>query len=113
MPTLHSQVQNHLLAILPAAEFEPLAAHLELVRLQLGDMLYEPGAQLQYAYFPTTASSLAADYHKILDELRRRYIIGYESTNHTRDGRWRAVEIRAREKGVEIRSRGGYYAPPQ
>ena len=65
------------------------------------------------AYFPTTASSLAADYHKILDELRRRYIIGYESTNHTRDGRWRAVEIRTREKGVEIRSRGGYYAPPQ
>ncbi|HEY6615265.1 MAG TPA: VWA domain-containing protein, partial [Vicinamibacterales bacterium] len=65
------------------------------------------------AYFPTTASSLAADYHKILDELRRRYVIGYESTNHTRDGRWRAVEIRTREKGVEIRSRGGYYAPPQ
>ena len=55
MPTLHSQVQNHLLAILPAADFEPLAEHLELVRLRLGDMLYEPGAQLQHAYFPTTA----------------------------------------------------------
>jgi CRP-like cAMP-binding protein len=55
MPTLHSPVQNHLLALLPAADFEPLAEHLELVRLQLGDMLYEPGAQLQLAYFPTTA----------------------------------------------------------
>jgi Ca-activated chloride channel homolog len=65
------------------------------------------------AYFPTTVSSLAADYNKILDELRRRYIIGYESTNRTRDGRWRSVDIRTREKGVEIRSRGGYYAPPQ
>lgn len=55
MPIPHSQVQNHLLALLSAAEFEPLAAHLELVRLRLGDMLYEPGAQLQHAYFPTTA----------------------------------------------------------
>jgi len=65
------------------------------------------------AYFPTTASSLAADYHKILDEIRRRYIIGYESTNRTRDGAWRSVDIRTRETGVDVRSRGGYYAPPQ
>jgi CRP-like cAMP-binding protein len=55
MPTLHSPLQNHLLALLPDADLEPLAEHLELVRLQLGDMLYEPGAQLQLAYFPTTA----------------------------------------------------------
>jgi Ca-activated chloride channel family protein len=65
------------------------------------------------AYFPTTVSSLAADYRKILDEIRRRYIIGYESTNRARDGRWRSVDIRSREEGVEIRSRGGYFAPPQ
>jgi CRP-like cAMP-binding protein len=32
-----------------------LAARLELVRLPLGEMLYEPGGQLQHAYFPTTA----------------------------------------------------------
>ncbi|HRF11462.1 MAG TPA: Crp/Fnr family transcriptional regulator [Candidatus Accumulibacter phosphatis] len=47
--------QNHLLAALPTAEFERLAAHLELVPMRLGDMLYEPGGQLSYAYFPTTA----------------------------------------------------------
>lgn len=55
MSSPHSPNQNHLLAALPAAEFEPLAAHLELVPLPLGEMLYEPGEQLQYAYFPTTA----------------------------------------------------------
>jgi len=55
MSSLHSQSQNHLLATLPTAEFDRLAAHLELVRLPLGEMLYEPGEQLQYAYFPTTA----------------------------------------------------------
>ena len=47
--------QNRLLAALPAEEFERLAAHLQLVPLPLGEMLYEPGAQLQHAYFPVSA----------------------------------------------------------
>ena len=51
----YSPNQNHLLAALPTAEFEPLAAHLERVPLLLGQMLYEPDSQLQHAYFPTTA----------------------------------------------------------
>ncbi len=55
MSTLPGPNQNHLLAALPTAEFERLAAHLELVPMPLGDMLYEPGVQLSYAYFPTTA----------------------------------------------------------
>jgi CRP-like cAMP-binding protein len=55
MPTLPGPKQNHLLAALPAAEFERLAPHLELAPMLLGDTLYEPGGQLQHAYFPTTA----------------------------------------------------------
>ncbi|MDO9244390.1 MAG: Crp/Fnr family transcriptional regulator [Rhodocyclaceae bacterium] len=55
MSSPHGPQQNHLLAALPAAEFEPLVAHLELAPLPLGKMLYEPGGQLQHAYFPTTA----------------------------------------------------------
>jgi CRP-like cAMP-binding protein len=55
MTSLHSPNQNHLLAALPTAEYEPLVAHLELVPLLLGQMLYEPDMQLQYAYFPTTS----------------------------------------------------------
>jgi len=47
--------QNHLLAALPESEFSHLAAYLELVPMRLGDMLYEPGMQLRYAYFPTTS----------------------------------------------------------
>ncbi|MGH7555034.1 MAG: hypothetical protein ACREMQ_18695, partial [Longimicrobiales bacterium] len=65
------------------------------------------------AYFPTDAATLAADYHKILDELRRQYVVGYQSTNRSRNGQWRKVEIRPRQKDVSIRSRGGYYAPAQ
>ena len=51
----HSPSHNHLLAALPAAEFERLSPQLELILLSLGEMLYEPGEQLQYVYFPTTA----------------------------------------------------------
>lgn len=47
--------QNHLLAALPAAEFDALAVHLEWVAMPLGKILYEPGEKLQHAYFPTTS----------------------------------------------------------
>jgi CRP-like cAMP-binding protein len=49
----HSSKQNHLLAALSVSELDSLMARLELVPLRLGDMLYEPGIQLQHAYFPT------------------------------------------------------------
>jgi len=55
MSTAPSPNQNHLLGALPTAEFERLAAHLKLVPMRLGEILYEPGEQLQHAYFPTTA----------------------------------------------------------
>ena len=55
MTPLHSPSQNHLLSALPKDEFEKLVTHLQLVPMQLGQTLYEPGGQLQYAFFPTTA----------------------------------------------------------
>ncbi len=55
MPVVHHPTQNHLLAALPAEELERLSARLELVPLYLGEALYEPGRQLEYAYFPVTA----------------------------------------------------------
>ena len=55
MPIPHSPNQNHLLGALPPPDFERLAPHLNLVPLPLGEILYEPGQQLQHAYFPTTA----------------------------------------------------------
>jgi VWFA-related protein len=65
------------------------------------------------AFFPADAVTLADDYRKILDELRRRYVVGYESTNRARDGHWRTTDIRVRQDGASVRSRGGYYAPPE
>jgi CRP-like cAMP-binding protein len=54
-PAAHSPKQNHLLAALPAAEYERLSAHLELVPMVLGEVLYESGGRLQHVYFPTTS----------------------------------------------------------
>lgn len=64
MSSSHSPSQNHLLAALPTAAFEPLVAHLELVPMLLGEMLYEPGKQLQHAYFPTTT---IVSLHYVMD----------------------------------------------
>ena len=55
MAPTHNPNQNHLLAALPAADFERIATHLEPAPLALGQMLYEPDEQLKHAYFPTTA----------------------------------------------------------
>ena len=63
------------------------------------------------AYFPEDVTSLDANYRRVLENLRRRYVISYTSTNSTRDGAWRKVEIRSSRSGVAIASRGGYFAP--
>ncbi|MBD3812035.1 MAG: Crp/Fnr family transcriptional regulator [Betaproteobacteria bacterium] len=55
MATPPSPMQNHLLAALPAAEFERLSPHLESIPMPLGEVLYESGALLRHVYFPTTS----------------------------------------------------------
>ena len=63
------------------------------------------------AYFPLEVTQLASEYKRVVEDLRRRYVIGYTSTNSTRDGKWRSVELRTRTEGLTIASRGGYNAP--
>ena len=65
------------------------------------------------AYFPQDVSTLTEDYRRIVENLRRRYVISYTSTDPTRDGAWRDVDIRTRTPGTIVNSRGGYFAPEQ
>jgi len=51
----HTPKQNHLSAALPAADYERLLPHLELVPLPLGWAVYEAGGAQGYLYFPTTS----------------------------------------------------------
>jgi CRP-like cAMP-binding protein len=48
----HNPKQNHLLAALPAADYERLLPQLELVPLPLGWAVYESGSAQGYVYFP-------------------------------------------------------------
>ncbi len=49
---VHNPLQNHLLAALPAVDFQRLSPHLKLVDLPLGEVLYESGTALRHVYFP-------------------------------------------------------------
>lgn len=53
-PLLPSPRQNQILAALPAEDYARLLPDLELTELWLGQVLYEPGAQMAYLYFPIT-----------------------------------------------------------
>jgi hypothetical protein len=63
------------------------------------------------AYFPEDVTQLADRYRRVVDDLRRRYLVTYTSTNSTRDGAWRNVEITTGRADMVIRSAGGYTAP--
>jgi Ca-activated chloride channel family protein len=63
------------------------------------------------AYFPAEVSSLEAEYKRILENLRRRYVLTYTSTNTARDGSWRKVEIKPTRPGLSVETRGGFFAP--
>ena len=63
------------------------------------------------AYFPEDGSQLEGEYRRIVENLRRRWIISYSSTNTSRDGAWRPVTIRTRDGRAVVHSRGGYFAP--
>jgi Ca-activated chloride channel homolog len=63
------------------------------------------------AYFPQDASQLEQQYTRIVENLRRRYVISYTSTNARRDGQWRHVELSSRVPDTTLRTKGGYAAP--
>jgi len=46
---------NRILAAMPAAAFSRWEPHLERVKLNLGQVISEPGAELEFVYFPLTA----------------------------------------------------------
>src|SRR6266513_2096948 len=70
--------QNHLLAALPAADYERLVPDLKPVPLPLSMAVYESGAKLDYVYFPTDCilSLLYAMNSRASAEIP---VVGYES----------------------------------
>jgi VWFA-related protein len=47
---------------------------------------------------------------RVVDDLTSYYLLGYYSTNSTPDGKFRAIKVRVRRPGVDLRYRRGYRA---
>jgi Ca-activated chloride channel homolog len=62
-------------------------------------------------FFPFQVDDLDGNFRQINQELRSQYNIGYLSTNPTRDGNYRKLEIKIPERGLKLNYRKGYYAP--
>lgn len=65
------------------------------------------------AFFPEKIGELSTVFEAIAKELKRQYRIAYVSDNNLRNGEWRSIDVRldnARERGLRVRARKGYYA---
>ena len=47
---------------------------------------------------------------RVVDDLTSYYLLGYYSTNTKLDGRYRAIKVRVKRPGVDVRARHGYRA---
>jgi Ca-activated chloride channel homolog len=65
------------------------------------------------ALFPEKTSELEAAFQEIAQELKQQYRLAYISSNGTMDGSWRSIDVKvadAREKGLKVRAKRGYFA---
>jgi len=92
------------------AAIYPIGLGQKVERTVLEKLATESGGE---AYFPSDVTTLSEDYHRVIENLRRRYVLSYTSPNSTHNGAWRSVNIQPRESGLVVSSRGGYFAPAQ
>ena len=60
---------------------------------------------------PASVNALQAAFAEVAEELRHQYGLAYVSDNVLRDGRWRRIELRVRNRPeLSVRHREGYYA---
>jgi VWFA-related protein len=48
---------------------------------------------------------------RVVDDLTSYYLLGYYSTNSKLDGRFRAIKVNVKRRGVDVRARRGYRSP--
>ena len=84
----HSPNQNHLLAVLPTAEFERLLPHLELVPMRLGEVLCESSKILQHGYFANHNKRLEQAVLERTAELRESEERLHRLTERSSDWYW-------------------------
>ncbi len=86
----------------------PIGLGTNVDRPVLEQLATESGGEVS---FVSDASLLGDEFGRIIENLRRRYVVSYTSTNSARDGAWRTVQIRSRVEGMVVTTQGGYFAP--
>jgi VWFA-related protein len=92
------------------------------------DMFSGRGVQQQFAQLASsqdTLTSLATDtggraftdsndfgeaFARVQRDMSAYYLLGYSSTNATKDGRFRRIQVRVKRDGLRVEARAGYYA---
>lgn len=60
------------------------------------------------AFFVASGGALERVYSRIERDLRSQYLLAYTSSSSSPPGTWRALEVRVRRPGVEVRTLAGY-----
>lgn len=63
-------------------------------------------------FTPRGPDGLRAIYTEIAAELQHLYRLGYVRADLDSDGRWRRISVRVGNPQANVRTRAGYYAPP-
>ena len=80
-----------------------------MVVVHLEQLADETGGR---AFFPNKVEDVMHAFNTIQDELRSQYAVSYKPADFDADGRYRSIQILARnDKNVVIRARRGYFAP--
>ena len=67
------------------------------------------------SFFPSSVYSLENICRTIATELKYQYVLGYHSTNPSKNGEWRKIRVTAEypNNKLTVRSKQGYYGPTQ
>jgi len=58
----------------------------------------------------TDTNDFSEAFTRVQRDMSAYYLLGYSSTNQTRDGRFRRVQVRVKRDGLRVEARAGYYA---
>jgi Ca-activated chloride channel homolog len=64
------------------------------------------------AFLPDKIEDLTKVFNQIASELQAQYLLGYDSSNETNDGKYRRITVQIpKHPELRIRARSGYYSP--
>jgi VWFA-related protein len=98
-----------------SAEFGPPIDNQDIGAMFVENLEASEGAESLAAdtggFTVKNTNDLVGGIKRIADESQSYYLVGYNSTNTARDGRFRKIQVKVAGKGLKVRARKGYYAP--